>query len=171
MTSRSALTAVPWRKIEGILPGNAGDRGRTAADHRPFVPGVRWVLRSGAHWRHWPARYGHWKSMHKRCTRWAKAGIGERILALLMQAPRTHTCCATRRSSARLSKRRQGKGASARGVGAFPRRIDDDKPHGNGRRRPPGALSAHGRAGTRGHAGPSVGARMEAVAGDGRPGG
>ena len=47
-----------------------------------------WVLRSGAHWQHLPERYGNWKRMHKRFTRWAKAGIWERIFALLMQDPK-----------------------------------------------------------------------------------
>ena len=88
MTRRDQLTAAPWRKIEGILPGKAGARGRTAADHRTFVHGVMWGRRSGAHGRHLPARYGNGKSMHTRCTRWAKAGIWERIFATRMQAPK-----------------------------------------------------------------------------------
>jgi transposase len=88
MTSRYELTAAQWRGIEAILPGKAGDRGRTAADNRAFVNGVMWVLRSGAHWKHLPERYGHWKSVHKRFTRWAKAGVWERILTMLMEAPK-----------------------------------------------------------------------------------
>jgi transposase len=87
MTSRYELTAAQWRKIEGTLPGKAGDRGRTAADNRTFVNGVMWVLRSGAHWKHLPERYGNWKSTHKRFTRWAQAGIWERIFGMLMQDP------------------------------------------------------------------------------------
>jgi transposase len=90
MTSRYELTAAQWRTIEAILPGKAGDRGRTAADNRTFVNGVMWVLRSGAHWKHLPERYGHWKSVHKRFTRWAKAGVWERILAMLMEDPKNH---------------------------------------------------------------------------------
>ena len=88
MTSRDALTAAPWRKREGVLPGKAGDRGRTAAAHRTVVNGVVWVLRSGAPWQHLPARYGHWKRVHKRFTRWAQAGGWERIFARLMQGPK-----------------------------------------------------------------------------------
>jgi transposase len=83
MTSKYELTAAQWRKIEQLLPGKKGDRGRTAADNRKFVNGVMWVLRSGAHWKHLPAEYGNWKSTHKRFTRWAKVGIWEKIFAVV----------------------------------------------------------------------------------------
>jgi transposase len=88
MPRRDEWAAAPRRKLGGILPGNAGDRGRTAAGNRTFVSGVRWVLRSGAHWKHLPARYGNWKGARKRFTRWAKAGVWERIFAMLMQDPK-----------------------------------------------------------------------------------
>ena len=80
MTSRYELTAAQWRKIEGILPGKAGDRGRTAVDNRTFVNGVMWVLRSGAHWQHLPERYGNWKHMHKRFTVGPRRGFGSGYL-------------------------------------------------------------------------------------------
>jgi len=87
MTGKYELTAAQWRKIETLLPGKKGDRGRTAADNRKFVNGVMWVLRSGAHWKHMPAEYGNWKSAHKRFTRWAKAGIWEKIFAVAAADP------------------------------------------------------------------------------------
>jgi transposase len=91
LTSRYELTAAQWRTIEGRLPGKVGDRGRPAADNRTFVNGVMGVLRSGAHWQHLPERYGNWKSVHRRLTRWAKAGVWKRIFALLMQDPKNHS--------------------------------------------------------------------------------
>ncbi len=45
---RYELTPVQWRRIEKLLPGKAGDPGRTAQDNLTFVNGVLWVLRSGA---------------------------------------------------------------------------------------------------------------------------
>ena len=42
-----------------------------------------WVLRSGAHWHDLPERYGKYKSVHKRFSRWAKAGVWERVFEVL----------------------------------------------------------------------------------------
>ena len=72
---RYELTDAQWRRIEGFVPGKAGDPGRTGADNRRFVNAVLWVLCSGAHWHDLPARYGKWKTVHKR--------VWERIFAAL----------------------------------------------------------------------------------------
>jgi transposase len=88
MTKRYELTKAQWREIEDLLPGKAGDRGRTAVDNRTFVvDGCLWVLRSGAYWWHLPERYGNWKSTHKRFTRWARAGVWKRIFEVLTSDP------------------------------------------------------------------------------------
>ena len=80
MVKRYELTDAQWQRIAALLPGKASDPGRTAADNRLFVNGVLWVLRSGAHWRDLPERYGKWKTVHKRFTRWAKSGVvGARV--------------------------------------------------------------------------------------------
>ncbi len=84
---RYELSASQWRKIEGFLPGRPETVGVTARDNRIFVNGVLWVLRSGAHWKDLPAEYGNWKSAHKRFTRWARAGIWERIFQTLPADP------------------------------------------------------------------------------------
>ena len=81
---RYELTSVQWRRIEKFLPGKAGDPGRTAQDNLTFVNGVLWVLRSGAHWHDLPERYGKWKTLHKRFTRWAKAGVWEKMFERLI---------------------------------------------------------------------------------------
>ena len=87
MVTRYELSEPQWRRIEGLVPGKAGDPGRTGADNRRFVNGVLWVLRSGAHWYDLPERYGKWKTAHKRFTRWAKAGVWEGIFAALTADP------------------------------------------------------------------------------------
>ena len=76
---RYELSDVQWQRIEALLPGKAGDPGRSGADNRLFVNGVLWVLRSGAHWHDLPERYGKWKTLHKRFSRWSRAKVWERI--------------------------------------------------------------------------------------------
>lgn len=88
MAKRYELTQAQWQEIEGLLPGKAGDRGRTAANNRTFVNGVLWVLRSGAYWCHLPERYDNWKSTHKRFTRWARRGVWEEVFGVLRSDPR-----------------------------------------------------------------------------------
>ena len=82
---RYELSDAQWERIAPLLPGKLSDPGRTGADNRLFLNGVLWVLRSGAHWRDLPERYGKWKSLHKRFTRWAKAGVWERVFASLIK--------------------------------------------------------------------------------------
>lgn len=83
MVKRYELSDAQWQRIADLLPGKAGDPGRTGSNNRLFVDGVLWVLRSGAHWHDLPPRYGKWNSVHKRFTRWAKAGVWERVFARL----------------------------------------------------------------------------------------
>jgi transposase len=87
MVKRYEVTDAQWRRIEDFLPGKATDPGRTGADNRLFVNAALWVLRSGARWSDLPERYGKWKTVHKRFTRWAKAGIWERVFENLTGDP------------------------------------------------------------------------------------
>ena len=87
MAKRYELSDRQWRKIADLLPGKASDPGRSGDDNRRFVNAVLWVLRSGAHWHDLPPRYGKWKSMHKRFTRWAKTGAWERVFDSLCADP------------------------------------------------------------------------------------
>ena len=78
---RYELSEAQWERVAPLLPGKAGDPGRTAEDNRLFVNAVPWVLRSGARWSDLPERYGKYKSVHKRFTRWARAGVWDRLFA------------------------------------------------------------------------------------------
>ena len=82
---RYELSEAQWARIAPLLPGKAADPGRTGSDNRLFVNGVLWVLRSGAHWRDLPERYGKWKTLHKRFTRWAKAGVWDAVFSSLIK--------------------------------------------------------------------------------------
>ena len=81
--SRYELSHAQWARIRDLLPGKAGDPGRTAVDNRLFVNGVLWVLRSGARWSDLPSRYGSYKSVHKRFTRWATKCVWEQVFKTL----------------------------------------------------------------------------------------
>lgn len=84
---RYELSPDQWGKIRDVLPGKPGDPGRSGVDNLRFVNGVLWVLRSGAHWHDLPERYGKWKTVHKRFTRWAKAEVWERVFEHLIRDP------------------------------------------------------------------------------------
>jgi transposase len=85
MAKRYELTPTQWARIEGLLPGKASDPGRSGADNRTFVNAVLWVLRSGARWSDMPERYGKFKTVHKRFTRWAAKGVWERVFDNLIR--------------------------------------------------------------------------------------
>jgi len=88
MAKRYELTEAQFETIRDLLPGKAGDPGRTAQDNHRFINGVLWVLRSGAHWHDLPERYGKWKSTHKRFSRWAKNGVWEAVFTRLLTDPK-----------------------------------------------------------------------------------
>jgi transposase len=83
MVKRYELSDAQWDRVKHLLPGKAGDPGRHGEDNRLFVNGVLWMLRSGARWHDLPKRYGKWKTIHTRFSRWAKAGVWERVFEVL----------------------------------------------------------------------------------------
>jgi transposase len=130
MLKRYELKEAQWQQIKDLLPGKAGDRGRTAADNQALVNGCLWVLRSGAYWCHLPERYGNWKSTHKRFTRWAKAGVWEEIFEVLASDPRNEYLMIDTTIVRAHQQAATGKGgAKTRGFGAFERRFEHQNPY------------------------------------------
>ena len=80
---RYELSEAQWTRVAPLLPGKAGDPGRTASDNRLFVNGCLWVLRSGAEGCTRTSRYGRWKTVHKRFSRWCYARVWERVFEAL----------------------------------------------------------------------------------------
>ena len=76
---RHALRDDQWERIGDLLPGREGDVGVTARDNRLFVDAVLYHYRAGIPWRDLPERFGDWKNVHRRFSRWAKAGVWERV--------------------------------------------------------------------------------------------
>jgi transposase len=87
MARRFEMTDEEWERVAPLLPGKAGDPGRTARDNRLFVDAVLWVARTGAGWRDLPGRFGKWDSVHKRFSRWCRRGVWGRVLAELGPDP------------------------------------------------------------------------------------
>ena len=68
-----------WARIQALLPGRLGHVGVTAKDNRLFVEAVLYRYRTGIPWRDLPERFGCGVKVHTRFSRWAKAGVGERV--------------------------------------------------------------------------------------------
>jgi transposase len=83
MGRRYALRDDQWERIKGLLPGRAGTVGVTAKDNRLFVEAVLYRYRAGIPWRDLPERFGDYKNVHRRWSRWAARGVWERIFRTL----------------------------------------------------------------------------------------
>jgi transposase len=79
MTRRYALREDQWERIKNLLPGRVGHVGGTAADNRLFVEAVLYRYRAGVPWRDLPERFGDWKNVHRRWSRWAQNKVWEMV--------------------------------------------------------------------------------------------
>jgi len=75
---RYALRDDQWDRIQNLVPGRPGTVGVTA-DNRLFVEAVLYRYRAGIPWRDLPERFGDWKNVHRRFSRWAETGVWERV--------------------------------------------------------------------------------------------
>ena len=92
MTRRYGLRDDQWERIKDWLPGREGHVGRTAKDNRLFVEAVLYRYRAGIAWRDLPERFGDFRVIHTRHTRWSQSGVWQRIFQALAAdagSPRT----------------------------------------------------------------------------------
>jgi|ERR1700693_4190362 len=82
---RTALRDDQWVRIENLLQGKAGDRGRRGVNNRLFVEAVLWVARTGNPWRDLPTEFGSWNSTYVRLARWADKNAWHNIFAVLRE--------------------------------------------------------------------------------------
>lgn len=80
---RYGLRDDQWDRIKDLLPGREGHVGATAKDNRLFVEAVLYRYRAGIPWRDLPERFGPWKQVHTRHTRWAEGGVWEKVFKAL----------------------------------------------------------------------------------------
>jgi len=86
MAGRNGLRDDQWARIEPLLPGRVGHVGGTAHDNRRFVEAILYRYRTGVPWRDLPERFGDWKAVHTRFSRWAASGVWARVFAALSAA-------------------------------------------------------------------------------------
>lgn len=84
---RRELTDAQWARIEKLVPGKEGDKGRHGEDNRLFVDAVLWIARTGSPWRDLPDAFGNWNSVFQRFRRWAKKGVWESLFKALVESP------------------------------------------------------------------------------------
>lgn len=80
---RYALRDDQWFRIESILPGHKNCVGVTAQDNRLFVEAILYRYRAGIAWRDLPEKFGNFRIIHTRHTRWSKKGIWQKVFELL----------------------------------------------------------------------------------------
>ena len=75
---RHELTDAEWKCIEALLPVRTGPVSKRG--DRDFVNAVIWRTKTGVFWRDLPERFGSWKTVYNRFSRWAnKTGVWERL--------------------------------------------------------------------------------------------
>jgi transposase len=88
-----------------------------------------WVLRSGAHWHDLPDRYGKYKSVHKRFSRWATSGVWEKVFQQLVgDRKNQHLMIDSTIVRAHQQAATGRKKGDRTGSGALSRRADDQDP-------------------------------------------
>jgi transposase len=82
---RYGLLDDQWDRIKDVLPGREGHVGVTARDNRLFVEAVLYRYRAGIAWRDLPERFGDFRVIHLRHSRWSRTGVWQRLFASLAQ--------------------------------------------------------------------------------------
>lgn len=125
---RYALRDDQWDRIKNLLPGREESIGATAKDNRLFVEAVLYRYRAGIPWRDLPEKFGDFRVVHLRHTRWSKKGIWALIFEVLAEDAdnewvfidstivRAHQHSAGAKKNANLSNEDQAIGRSAGGL-------------------------------------------------------
>jgi transposase len=82
---RYGLRDDQWDRIKDLLPGRDGTVGRPAVDNRLFVDAVLYRYRAGIPWRDLPERFGDFRVVHTRFSRWAARGVLKTVFEQLAQ--------------------------------------------------------------------------------------
>ena len=83
MKRRHELSDEEWDKIKDLLPGRVGVVGANGKDNRLFVNAVLYRYRTGIPWRDLPQRFGDFRVVHTRHSRWSKSGVWRKVFEAL----------------------------------------------------------------------------------------
>jgi transposase len=76
------LTEEQYRRIEDCLPRQ---RGNVNHSNLQVLNAILFVAEHGCKWRGLPKRFGNWHTIYTRMSRWAKAGVLDRLFAKLQE--------------------------------------------------------------------------------------
>ena len=82
---RSVLNEQQWERIRPLLPPHRGPIGKKGRNHRLFIEAILYRYRTGCPWRDLPEKFGDFRVVHRRFTRWSQKGLWEKIFVLLSQ--------------------------------------------------------------------------------------
>lgn len=82
---RGDLTDAEWEQLRPFLPVSNRRCGRWR-DHRQVIDGILHRIRTGAHWRGLPERFGPWKTVYERHRLWSADGTWEYLLQQIQAA-------------------------------------------------------------------------------------
>lgn len=80
---RYGLRDDQWEKIKDLLPGRRDTVGVTAKDNRLFIEAVLYRYRAGIPWRDLPERFGDFRVVHTRFSRWNRKGMWQKVFSVL----------------------------------------------------------------------------------------
>jgi transposase len=126
---RDVLRDDQWDRIKDLLPGRPGEVGVTARDNRLFVEAVFYRYRAGIPWRDLPERFGDFRVVHTRFSRWARTGVWLRVFDTLADeadheyAMLDSTLVRAHQHSADALKKRGGDQAIGRSKGGLSTKI------------------------------------------------
>ena len=77
------LTEAQYSQIEDCFPRQ---RGNVRLSNLQVLNAILYIAEHGCKWRGLPKRFGRWHTVYTRMSRWAKAGVLDRVFERLQQA-------------------------------------------------------------------------------------
>jgi len=79
------VTDEQWKRIAPLLPPENYQHGKKPKPNRQMLNAILCRERTGTAWRELPIKYGHWRTVNDRYTKWRKDGTLEKVFSVLME--------------------------------------------------------------------------------------